>query len=174
MYPKWSCGKGCLQNNSCLCRPLDAKNAISWSSPLSYWMENNFDNVFCELNFLCYQFPDSNVTVWIDMFKKRSNCLNMCYFTIVYCSHMGWRSRVTWLCCQLIARPGSVTTVPLWPDPFHLVTKKPSKYQSLLITVTFVCWNIIMYCRTYIMFIIPLLNATLLLYVLFVPMFIGR
>ena len=34
-------------------------------------MENNFDNVFCELNLSCDQFPDSNVTVWIDMFKKR-------------------------------------------------------------------------------------------------------
>ena len=94
-------------------------------------MENNFDNVFCELNLLCYQFPDSNATVWIDMFKKRANCLNMCYPPILYCWHMGCRSRVTWLCCQLIARPGSVTTMPLWPDPYHLVTKSTQTSQNI-------------------------------------------
>ena len=107
------------------------KNVISWSYPLSYWMENNFDNVFCELNLLCYQFPDSNATVWIDMFKKRANCLNMCYPPILYCWHIGCRSRVTWLCCQLIARPGSVTTMPLWPDPYHSVTKITQTSQNI-------------------------------------------
>ena len=109
--------------------------------------------------------------------KKKANCLNVCYPPILYCWHTGCRGHVTWLCCQLIARPGNVTTMPLWPDPYHIVTKSPKKSQnnqSLLITVTFFCWSIIMYYRTYIMFIIPLLNATLLLDVLFVPMFIGQ
>ena len=112
--------------------------------------------------------------------KKRANCLNVCYPPILYCWHMGCRGRVTWLCCQLIARPGNVTTIPLWPDPYHLVTKSPKKVKiSILIDNCYLLllkyhYVLIMYYRTYIMFIIPLLNATLLLYVLFVPMFIGQ
>ena len=35
-------------------------------------MENSFDNAFCELNLSCYQFPDSNVTLGIVMFKKET------------------------------------------------------------------------------------------------------
>ena len=78
--------------------------------------------------------PRHNTSRFLNGRIKRDNCLNTCYLPILYCWHMGCRCRVTWLCCQLIARPGSRTTMPLWPDPYHLVTKSPQTSQiSILI-----------------------------------------
>ena len=62
------------------------------------------------------------VIYWI-VFK-----LQLCHI-LIHCWHMGCRCGVTCLCCQLIARPGSGTTMPLWPDPYHLVTKSPQTSQ---------------------------------------------
>ena len=86
---------------------------------------------------------------------------------ILYCWYIRCICRVTWLCCQLIARPGSGTTMSLWPDLYHLVTKALKQVKiSIRIDNCYLLllkyhYVLIMYCRTYIMFIITIVKCNI-------------
>ena len=53
---------------------------------------------------------------WVNMLRPLQNCCHLA--DVIWVRSRRCSCLVTWLCYQLIAKPGNKTAAPPWPDPF--------------------------------------------------------